>query len=140
MKEVKKEKAQKTEAEEERQEELENDVLTVQEATKISDGVHSGEIMNIVHENREGFDYIDVYIGIVDDNDNNVTIKTGFPAYVSLNSSLGRFLTAADIDFKPKDKLKLSDVKELVTGKTITFQTYTEDNFARIVNKTIKFD
>ena len=130
----------KNEAGENWKKDLEDDILTVQEATKISDGVHSGTIMNIVHENREGFDYIDMYIGITYDNGNNVTIKTGFPAYVSQNSSLGKFLSTAGFNYKPGDKLELAEIKEAIVEKGITFQTYTEDNFARIVNKTIKFD
>jgi hypothetical protein len=133
-------KGKKPEGREDWKHDLENDVLTVQEATKISDGIHEGQIMNIVHENREGFDYIDMYIGITDDNGNEITIKTGFPAYVSQNSSLGKFLTTVGLEYEPKDKLKLSEIKEMIVGKTITFQTYTEDNFARVVNKTIKFN
>ncbi len=96
--------------------------------------------MNVVHEKREGFDYIDIYIGIVDDNGNDVSIKTGFPAYVSQNSSLGRFLITAGMSFKPKDKLTLEDIKDHIVDSSITFQTTTEDNFARVLNKTIKFD
>jgi hypothetical protein len=137
---MKEKKDKKVEAAEIRKKELEEDILTVQEATKISDGIHSGKIKNVVHETREGFDYIDMYVDIVDDNDNTVTIKTGFPAYVSQNSSLGRFLVAAGFEFKPNDKLNLSDIKDELIGKELSFQTYTEDNFARVINKTIKFD
>ena len=35
-------------------------------ATKISDGIHNGQIKNIVHEKRQGFDYIDVYFDMLD--------------------------------------------------------------------------
>jgi hypothetical protein len=136
---MKKEVNKKAGAEMKRNQELEEDVLTVQEATKISDGIHTGKIMNIVKENREGFNYIDMYIGIKDDNDNDVNIKTGFPAYISTNSSLGRLLMSAGLSFKANDKLKLSEIKEELVGKEVSFQTYTEDNFARVINKTIKF-
>jgi hypothetical protein len=138
---MKNEKKSKDKADEEaqRKEALEDDVLIVQEPTKISDGIHTGKIANMVHENREGFDYIDIYIGIKDDNGKDVNIKTGFPAYLSTNSSLGRFLMSAGISFAPTDKITLSGVMQDVVGKEVSFQTYTEDNFARVVNKTIKF-
>lgn len=135
-----KEKRSKQDADEEkRKHDLEEDILTVQEATKISDGMHTGKITNVVHENREGFDYIDLYVVMTDDNGKEVTIKTGFPAYISQNSSFGRFLVNAGFEFKPKDTIKLPTIKEELIGKVMTFTTYTEDNFARVVNKTIKF-
>jgi hypothetical protein len=124
---------------EETRAQMDEDIIVVQEATKISDGIHNGQIKNIVHEKRQGFDYIDVYVDIEDDNGNYVTIKTGFPAYISQNSSLGRFLTTAGFVLKPKDKIHLQDIKDKMIGKPMTFQSYTEDNFAKVINKTIKF-
>jgi hypothetical protein len=133
-----KEKNKKLE-EEETEEMKDDDVIVVQEATKISDGIHEGKIKNIVRENRQGFDYVDMYIDIADDKGDYVTIKTGFPSYISVNSSLGRFLQTAGFVLKPKEKISLSDIKEKLVGQDISFQTYTEDNFAKIINKTIKF-
>jgi hypothetical protein len=134
-----KEKNKKLEASEENEEPQDDDVIVVQEATKISDGIHEGKIKNIVRENRQGFDYVDMYIDIADDKGDYVTIKTGFPSYISVNSSLGRFLQTAGFVLKPKEKISLSDIKEKLVGQDISFQTYTEDNFAKIINKTIKF-
>ena len=132
-----KEKNKKIEAEETT--EGEEDVIVVQEGTKITDGMHNGQIKNIVHEKRQGFDYVDVYIDVEDDNGNYVTIKTGFPAYISQNSSLGRFLNEAGMELKPGDKVGLQKIKDNVIGRDIAFQTFTDDQFAKVLNKTIKF-
>lgn len=129
----------KIDAGEEMKEELENDILVVQEATHLDDGLHFGTIKNVVHENRQGFDYIDFYVDVEDGKGNMMTVKTGFPAYISSNSSLGRFLNEAGMKYKAGDKIELSKVKSIAIGRKISFQTFTEDNFAKVMNKTIKF-
>jgi hypothetical protein len=134
MKEKKEQKQKQIEA----KNEADENVLIVHRPTIINDGVHSGEIANIVRETRQEFDYIDVYVDIEDSEGQPVTIKTGFPAYISKNSSFGRFLTELGLDYAVGEEINLSDVKEYLVGKTISFQTYTEDQFARIINKTIR--
>jgi hypothetical protein len=119
--------------------ELENDILVIQEATHLADGTHKGVIQNVVHEKRTGFDYIDVYIDTESENGEHMTVKTGFPAYISTNSSFGRFLLESGLELTPGEKLSLDDIKEHIVLNKIQFQTYTEDNFAKVVNKTIKF-
>jgi len=119
------------------------EIIEVHEALKISDGAHSGIIDNVVHEKRgdEGqYDYLDLYINLKDDNDNEATIKTGFPFYISESSGLGMILEKAGMKLKAGDTLKLSAIKDTLIGKKLIFQTFTEDKFARIMNKTIKFD
>lgn len=140
MKEMKQTPLVKKEADVETQEALENDILIVQEALHIKDGIHTGTINNVVHENRQGFDYIDIYVDVKDEKGNKMTIKTGFPAYISLNSGLGRFLLEAGMKYKTGDKIELHKIRELVIGQEVVFQTYTEDNFAKVLNKTIKFN
>lgn len=123
--------------------EFEDEIIEVHEALKISDGAHSGIVDNVVHEKRgdEGqYDYLDLYINLKDDNDNNATIKTGFPFYISESSGLGIILEKAGLKYKAGDKLKLSDIKKVLVGKKLIFQTFTEDKFARIINKTLKFE
>jgi hypothetical protein len=129
-----------SEAEIEMKAELENDVLVVQEASHLKDGIHNGKINNIVHENRQGYDYIDMYIDVNDEKGSVMTIKTGFPAYISTNSGLGRFLIESGMSYKAGDKIGLQIIREELIGKKIVFQTYTEDNFAKVLNKTIKFN
>lgn len=126
----------------ETQEAGDEDILVVQEATHLNDGIHDGTIKNVVHENRQGFNYIDFYIDVVYDEEkgDTMTIKTGFPAYISSNSSLGRFLDEAGLDLKPGDKVGLQKIKDTVIGREIAFQTFTEDQFAKVLNKTIKFN
>jgi hypothetical protein len=118
---------------------LENDILVVQEATHLKDGIHTGEIKNVVHEKRTGFDYIDVYVDTESENGEQMTIKTGFPAYISVNSSFGRFLVESGFVLTTGAKVSLNDIKEHLIEKKIQFQTHTEDNFAKVLNKTIKF-
>jgi len=118
---------------------LENDILVVQEATHLKDGIHQGEVKNVVHEKRTGFDYIDVYVETESENGEPMTIKTGFPAYISVNSSFGRFLTESGFALSTGAKVSLTEIKEHIIGKNIQFQTHTEDNFAKVLNKTVKF-
>ena len=129
--------------EEEIEKDAEDDIIEVHEALKISDGAHSGTIDNAVHETRgnEGqYDYLDIYVNTIDDNGNEVTIKTGFPFYISESSGLGGILYKSGMKFNAGDKIKLSDLKKQLIGKKIIFQTFTEDKFARIMNNTIKFE
>lgn len=121
----------------------EDDIIEVQEALKIADGAHSGTIVNAVHEARgdEGqYDYLDIYVDTIDDNENEVTIKTGFPFYISESSGLGGVLYKSGMKFNAGDKIGLSDIKKQLTERKIIFQTFTEDKFARIMNNTIKFE
>ena len=119
-----------------------DDIIEVHEGMKLDDGKHTGTIDNVVHEKRgdnQQYDYLDIYINVIDSNNNEVTIKTGFPCYISDNSQLGKFLISAGMTFEPKDKIGISKIKEHVVGKEINFQTFTEDQFARVMNKTISF-
>jgi len=113
-------------------------ILEVKETKTIEEGKHKGVIANMVYETRKDFAYIDIYIDLQDGND--ITIKTGFPANISEKSTFGRFLMEAGLDVIPGQKIELKAVKKRLVGKTIEFTTYNDDNdFARVVNKTIKF-
>ena len=116
-----------------------DDILVVKEVIHIEDGRHEGHITNMIREVRADFDYIDIYVEL-DDIDEDISIKTGFPAGISEKSTFGKFLISAGLEHKPKDKVSLKDVKARLIGRTISFQTYTENDFSNIMNKTIKFE
>lgn len=115
------------------------DILVVKEVVHIEDGKHKGHITNLIREVRADFDYIDIYVEL-DDIDGDVSIKTGFPAGISEKSTFGKFLISAGIDHQARDKVSLKDVKARLIGRTISFKTYTENDFSNIMNKTIKFE
>jgi len=112
--------------------------IEVKEIKTIPEGKHSGVIANMIYETRKEFSYIDVYIDLNDLKD--TTLKTGFPANISEKSTFGIFLKGAGLDIIPKQKISLNAVKERLVGQEIEFTTYNDDNdFAKVVNKTIKF-
>ena len=111
----------------------------MKEVIHIEDGKHEGHITNMIREVRADFDYIDIYVEL-DDMKGEASIKTGFPAGISEKSTFGKFLISAGIDYQPKDKVSLKDVKARLIGRTISFQTYTDNDFSNIMNKTIKFE
>lgn len=115
------------------------DILVVKEVIHIEDGKHKGHITNMIREVRKDFDYIDIYVEL-DDIDEDISIKTGFPAGISEKSTFGKFLISAGINHQAGDKVSLKDVKTRLIGRTISFQTYTENDFSNIMNKTIKFE
>lgn len=116
-----------------------DDILVVKEVIHIDDGKHTGHITNMIREVRADFDYIDIYVEL-DDVEGQVSIKTGFPAGISEKSTFGKFLISAGMDYKAGDNVSLKDVKAQLIGRTVVFQTYTENDFSNIMNKTIKFE
>ena len=116
-----------------------DDILVVKGVVHIEDGKHTGHITNMIREVRKDFDYIDIYVAL-DDMEGDTSIKTGFPAGISEKSTFGKFLISSGIDHKEGDRVSLKDVKARLIGRTITFQTYTENDFSNIMNKTIKFE
>lgn len=118
---------------------MDDDILIVKEVTKIDDGVHVGHIANLVRETRKGFEYVDIYVDL-DDTDEDITIKTGFPCNVSEVSGFGKLITKAGLEFEAGDQISFKDVKKRLIGKDIKFQTFTDGSgFSNIMNKTIKF-
>jgi hypothetical protein len=118
------------------------EAIEVREGIQIEDGIHDGVIENVVHEKRgeeEQYDYLDVYVKLEDIKGDEVTIKTGFPAYITVNSSLGKLLEVSGLEYNVGDSLTISMIKEQLIDKKIQFKTETIDQFARIIHKTIKF-
>ena len=115
--------------------------IDVHETISLGDGSHSGVIKGVVSRtSQQEYQYLDIYIDTVDDNKNEVTIKTGFPCYLSGSSTLGMFLSDAGLKFKPKDKITLKQIRDVLVDRKVCFQTFTEGQFANIINKTIKFE
>lgn len=128
--------------EEENDAAVDEEGITVQEGIQIDDGLHEGKIENIVHEKRgeeAQYNYIDLYVQLKDVNDEDVTIKVGFPAYITVNSSFGKLLKASGFEFAVGQKVTFKELKTQLIDKVIAFKTVTEDQFARIIQKTIKF-
>jgi len=109
----------------------------MREATHIPDGSHVGLIKNISYEKRNDFEYVDVRVTV--DNIQDVTIKTGFPANISDNSSFGKFLISGGIGIVPGKMITMNDIRKALMDRKISYITYTEDVYARIINKSIKF-
>lgn len=114
-----------------------NHEFEMKESIHIPDGVHSGLVKSITYEKRNDFEYVDIRITV--DGIPEVTIKTGFPANISENSSLGKFLISSGIEVRPGKKTSLNDIRNALIDRKVQYTTYTEDVYARIVNKSIKF-
>jgi len=118
---------------------VDDDILVYKKVVHIEDGKHTGHITNMIREVRKDFDYIDIYVAL-DDIEGDISIKTGFPAGLSDVSTFGKLLQSAGCGYKEGDNVSLKDIKTRLIGRTITFQTYTENNFSKIMNNTIKFE
>lgn len=118
---------------------LNTEPLTMKESITINDGVHNGTIVDVKREIRNEYDYTDIYVEITDDKGNIGKIKTGFPTNLSTKSTLGKFLQDAGLVISIGEDVTIKEVSEKLTGKVIQFTTYTENDFPRIVNKSIKF-
>lgn len=116
-----------------------NDILEVYDSLQLKDGVHTGEITKIRRELRNDFDYTDIYFSVMDDNGNTGTIKTGFPSNLSPNTMLYKFVEESGLTLKKGQKVSLTSLSEILHGRIVQFQVYHENNFPRIINKTIKF-
>ena len=92
------------------------DILVVKDIVSIEDGKHTGHITNMIRETRMDFDYIDIYVAL-DDINEDISIKTGFPAGISVKSTFGKFLKSAGIDHEAGDRVSLKDVKARLIGK-----------------------
>lgn len=124
-----------------------DDILTVGKAIKIEDGKHMGKITNIIRnlpnpDEGRNFDYLDIVIEITD-TDDEIELKAGFPTNISELSTLGRVLLKSGMEFKEDDEIKVSDIKNNLIGKKVTFLTKNQKNeagtFARILRNTIEF-
>jgi len=113
-----------------------NDVLVVKEIKTIADGKHTAHITNVIRDIRQGFDYVDIFLEL---DDIEGSIKAGFPCNISDVSSFGKLLKSAGIDFEAGDKISLSDIKKKLIGRTVEFTTFQDEQFSKVVNKTIKF-
>ena len=123
----------------------EEDIIIVQDTISIEEGKHTGIITDVIvrTSEAEGYEYIDIHVDTDDDKGETVNIKFGFPKYISVNSSFGKFLTETGYSFEAGDTVTIPDIKEYLKGKTITFQSMNEEvkgkgTFARIIRETVK--
>jgi len=123
-----------------------DDVLTVKTPITIEAGKHSGTITNMIRRppsDNNLYDYLDFTVKMLDIDD-EPELKVGFPTNLSELSKLGRFLKKSGFDFNEGDEIKLSDIKEAIVDKKITFLTNNEKSdageFARVLRDTIEFD
>jgi len=136
---VKKEKEQKRIEEENEA----DDVYKVMDVSPIENGLHDGEIKDILRVKRKDrktskeYNYTDIIFKI-DGGDHD--IKIGFPSKISRLTDFGKFLNNSNLDFKPDDEFTLDDIKKHLIGKKVEFQTHTNaDGFADILKESIKF-
>lgn len=113
--------------------------MKVEESKTVPDGRHTGEIVDVVFDQRgdEGFPYVDVAIK---DTETGVTIKAGYAASrVTPETELGRLLRR--FGFEPKVGQNV-DWSVLKNGTQVSFATETEKKktgkFARILLETVK--
>lgn len=111
-------------------------MLQWKESIDIPDGEHEGQIIKIV-ERTDPYDYIDICIKLID---NDIELKYGCPALLSINSKLGKLLLNFGAKF---DKLIMVDIEDHLKGKKCKFLTIKKKNkmnkeFSEIVDDSIK--
>ena len=123
----------------------EEDVLLVKKQVIIEAGIHEGKITNVVRNpptDENKYDYIDIYIEL-SDMDDSPELRAGYPANISELSALGRLIKRAGMDFSEGEEIKVSDIKDLITDREITFLSNNEKTeygeFARVIRETIEF-
>ncbi len=124
-----------------------DDVIIVTAPVKIDEGRHKGKISDLVRNlpNQKAgrmFDYVDILVQVTD-HEKMPELSVGFPTNISELSSLGRLLIKSGLDFAENDQIKVSEIKDHLVGKTITFLSKNEKTeggeFARILRDTIEF-
>lgn len=106
---------------------------------QIQDGIHKGEII-AVEKRTEPFDYIDIWIRILEESKIPIEIKYGCPAVLSEKSKLGRLVIALGFNYEENQEFDLENLK----GKKITFMTISKKNkennreYAEIVEDSIR--
>lgn len=114
--------------------------------TLLEDGVHTGKIGNVKYrtstKNNENYQYIDVYID-VETEEEVVTLKAGFPFFLSELSTFGKFLINSGFGFVEDKEYTLQEIYNHLVEKEISFQTSKTDTqkgtFCNILRETIKF-
>lgn len=101
----------------------------------LEEGKHEGKITNVEFREQNGYNYLDVYISV----GNKYMLRAGFPANISKKSLLGQLLEKAGMKLQAGQKIKLTDIKKLLEGRTIEFVTVIEEGFNRVVRESIKF-
>lgn len=125
---------------------VEEDVLVVKTPVIIEAGKHKGKIVNVVRNlpsNENKYDYIDLYVEILEPKKYETELRVGYPANLSELSALGRLIKKAGMDFSDGEEIKILDIKDLLTDRDITFLTNNEKTefgeFARVLRETIEF-
>lgn len=110
--------------------------LEWQEAIKIPDGNHYGEITKVT-ERTEPYEYTDIFVKL---DDLDVELRYGCPTMLSENSKLGRLMVAFGQKFEVGSTL---DPEKVLVGKRVVFMTLTKKNkdnkeFSEIVADSLK--
>lgn len=113
---------------------------TVKETIEIEEKRHEGEILSVeerksIYQGKE-ICYIDFTVS-VDDMENDVTLRLGYPDNLSNKSGLGIFLMKLGLDISPNSDIDI----EGVIGKKISYSTTNQETekgiFARIDKKSV---
>lgn len=101
----------------------------------IEDGLHNGVIIE-VQERKKPYEYVDLIISVDElknDKGEQITLKAGFPDFISPSSLLGKFISNMGIEGSPGDELDL----DLLRGVPVSYQTVQEEVFNKKGEKKI---
>jgi len=109
--------------------------IEVKAKLEVEDGLHKGAIIG-VEERHEPYEYIDVVLEF----DEGVSLKAGYPNYLSTESKLGNLLARFGVDISTPGSF-IDPEKELI-GKKCQFMTINkargEKTFANVVPESLK--
>lgn len=107
--------------------------LTVEGSKKIDDGMHEGVITRL-QERKDPYHYIDLVIEC-----DGCELKAGYPATLQEKSNLGKLLNRFGIVLEIGKEM---DLKEILIGKRVRFQTISEQKgdltFSKIITESVK--
>jgi len=115
--------------------------------TLLEDGAHNGIIGNIKYraslKNDEGYQYVDVYIDVKKEGE-IITLKAGFPFFLSELSTFGKFLINSGFGFVEDKEYSLKEIYNHLVERNVSFQTSRTETpkgtFCNIIRETIKFN
>jgi len=131
--------------------ELKEEKMKVEETKEfepLKNGVHKGRIVDVEEVNRSEYDYVDISISVDDyvkDNGEHLVLRVGFPAKITENTGLGKFIKDMGIKLVVGKDIDLDELRgigvEYMTkqvevkqtdGSTKTYSNIVKDSIVKV--------
>lgn len=99
----------------------------------LDDGVHIGHIVNAEVNERKGYKYLDLTLGVHEEGEPQ-TIKTGYPLPMSPSSMTGMLFKRFGVDVTPGTDVNT----ETLVNKRVQFITVKGEKYIEVDRKSVK--